>query len=88
MTKGRKSDALEEISKDLTRRHDVAEAILGHIERAAAVYKNDKTGVNIPRCAREHLDYLVKDLKEYVADISKVRSKLPRLLDNETDHGD
>ncbi len=84
----RQSDALEEISKDLNRRHDVAREILGHMEKAVAVYEKDKTGVNIPRCAREHLNYLVKDLREYVADLHKARCNLPRLLSNETDHGD
>lgn len=86
--KQRKSDALEEISKDLSRRHDVAREILGHIEGAVSVYEKDKTGVNLPRCSREHLDYLVGDLREYVADLHKARCNLPRLLSNETECGD
>lgn len=88
MTKPRKSDALEEISKDLDRRHDVAREILGHMEKAVAVYEKDKTGVNLPRCSREHLDYIVKDLRGYVADLHKARCNLPRLLSNETERGD
>ena len=88
MSREHKSEALNQIEKDLTRRHDVARDILGHMEKAMAVYEKDKTGVNIPRCAREHLAYIVKELREYTDDLHRARCNLPRLLSNETDHGD
>lgn len=88
MAKERKSDAIDELTKILDARYNVAREILHHIEKAREVYERDKTGVNLPRCAREHLDWLARDLKQYVEDIHMVSCRLPRLLSNETEHLD
>lgn len=86
--KSRKSDALDEIKQDLDRRHQLARELLDCINKAQAAYAKDKHGTNLPRCSREHVDWLAKDLKQYVDDTHTARCNLPRLLSNEPESGD
>jgi hypothetical protein len=73
-------EALDEIKKTLDDRYDVAKALLGHIEGALRVYQvranTKKPEVNIPRCSKEHLAYIVKDLTEYTEELQRVRCGL------------
>lgn len=88
MTKSRKSDALDEIQKDLDRRYQLAREIQGYVTKMQEAYAKDEHGTNLPRCSREHVDWLAKDMKQYVDDLHTARCNLPRLLSNEAEHLD
>ena len=79
-------EALDEIRKTLDDRRDVACELLRCMENALRVYQvranTKKPEVNIPRCSKEHLTYIVKELTEYTEELSKVCCGLPRLLEN------
>ena len=84
----RKSDAIDELQRDLDARYRLGREILDCIEKARVAYEKDRTGTNLPKCSREHLDHVANDLRQYVADVEKVRNQLPRLLSNEEEHFD
>jgi hypothetical protein len=76
-------DALKEIGKELDLRYEISRAILHHMENALFLYSDILyKNVNLPRCSREHLTYIVKELKDYVEETHKIRCELPRLLEN------
>ena len=85
-------EAMKEIQKDLDERYGVAKEILGHMEAALRVYQfrsnTKKPEVNLPRCSKEHLGYIVKELIEYTEELHNVRCELPRLLENGSGIGD
>jgi hypothetical protein len=81
---------MDEIKKSLDERYDVGVELLGCMKQALAVYtrreKLDVCGrphleINIPRCSKEHLTYIVKELTAYTEELHKVRCELPRLLE-------
>jgi hypothetical protein len=78
--------ATKEIEEDLGRRYDVAMALLRHMEAAFHVYAvrsaKKQPEINIPRCSKEHLGYVVKELTEYTEELHRVRCGLSRLLES------
>lgn len=83
-----KSDAIDELQKILDVRWRLGQEILDCIDKARAVYEKDKTNTNLPKCSREHLDYIARDLRKYVDNLHTVRCNLPRLLSNEEESFD
>ncbi len=79
-------DALNEIKTHLDERYVVAEGLLKHVKRALSVY--DGHDVNVPRCSKEHLGSIVRELTDYRDELHNVRCNLPRLLENGDGRGD
>ena len=79
-------EAIKEIQADLDRRYDVGVKLLTCMAQALSVYtkrERDKLPeINIPRCSKEHLGYIVKELTESTEELQRVRRELPRLLEN------
>ncbi len=89
-------EAISELRNELDWRHTVAAEILGHMKKALGVYEKYRTesggryenvpefvkNINIPRCSKEHLTHIVKELTEYTDELQRIRCELPRLLKN------
>lgn len=79
----------DDLKQELDQRFDLATTLHHCLSQALKAYTDPAEDrppkMNIPMCSREHLTYIVKELKEYCDEVHHVRCELPRLLLNKRD---